>query len=59
MKLNARKMTREQERVFDLWTLLTLLAVVGAYLGTWIFLLPTIMAGGTVILMDKFDVNID
>ena len=39
MKQNARKMTQEQERAFDLWTLLTLLAVVGAYLGTWIFLL--------------------
>lgn len=39
MKLNARKMTQEQERAFDLWTLLTLLAVVGAYLGTWAFLL--------------------
>lgn len=39
MKLNNRKMTREQERAFDLWTLLTLLAVVGSYLGTWVFLL--------------------
>jgi len=32
-------MTREQEQAFDLWTLLTLLAIVGAYLGTWAFLL--------------------
>jgi len=39
MKVNERKMTREQEQAFDLWTLLTLLAVVGAYLGTWAFLL--------------------
>jgi hypothetical protein len=39
MKQRSRKMTQEQERVFDLWTLLTLLAVVGAYLGTWLFLL--------------------
>jgi hypothetical protein len=39
MKVNSRKMTQEQTRAFDLWTLLTLLAVVGAYLGTWIFLL--------------------
>ena len=39
MKLNYRKMTREQERAFDIWTLLSLLAVVGAYLGTWVFLL--------------------
>ena len=38
MKLNNRKMTPDQERAFDLWTLLTLLAVVGAYLGTWVFL---------------------
>lgn len=39
MKVNNRKMTQEQQRAFDLWTLLTLLAVVGAYLGTWTFLL--------------------
>jgi hypothetical protein len=39
MKVNSRKMTWEQEQAFDLWTLLTLLAVVGAYLGTWAFLL--------------------
>jgi hypothetical protein len=32
-------MTPEQEQAFDLWTLLTLLAVVGAYLGSWVFLL--------------------
>jgi len=32
-------MTPEQERAFDIWTLLSLLAVVGAYLGTWVFLL--------------------
>jgi hypothetical protein len=39
MKLGNRKMTREQEQAFNLWTLLTLFAVVGAYLGTWAFLL--------------------
>ena len=39
MKVSNRQMTREQEKAFDLWTLLTLLAVVGAYLGTWAFLL--------------------
>ena len=39
MKQSHRKMTQEQEKAFDLWTLLTLLAVVGAYLGTWLFLL--------------------
>lgn len=39
MNSNNRKMTPEQERAFDIWTLLSLLAVVGAYLGTWIFLL--------------------
>ena len=39
MKLDNRKMTPEQVRAFDLWTLLSLLAVVGAYLGTWVFLL--------------------
>jgi len=39
MKLNKQKMTQEQEQVFQLWTWLTLLAVVGGYLGTWLFLL--------------------
>ncbi len=39
MKSNSRKMTREQEQAFDLWTLLSLLAVIGAYLGTWALLL--------------------
>lgn len=39
MKTNERKMSREQEQAFQLWTWLTLLAVVGAYLGTWMFLL--------------------
>ena len=39
MKLDNRKMTPEQKGAFDLWTLLTLLAIVGAYLGTWVFLI--------------------
>jgi|GEM_PF-1989937 len=39
MKRNSRKMTREQHRAFDIWTSVTLLTVVGAYLGTWLILL--------------------
>ena len=39
MKANNRKMTQEQEQAFQLWTWLTMLAVVGGYLGTWLFLL--------------------
>jgi hypothetical protein len=39
MKQNSWKMKRDQGRDFELWTWLTLLAVVGAYLGTWLFLL--------------------
>lgn len=38
MKLNSWKMKRNQGRAFDLLTWLTVLAVVGAYLGTWLFL---------------------
>lgn len=39
MKRASWKMKRDQKQVFELWTWLTLLAVVGAYLGTWLFLL--------------------
>ena len=39
MKKNSQEMVQEQGRTFKLWTWMTLLAVVGAYLGTWLFLL--------------------
>lgn len=39
MNRNSRKMTREQHRAFDIWTAVTLLTVVGAYLGTWLLLI--------------------
>jgi len=39
MKLKTRNMTQEPVQPRDLWALLVLFAVVGAYLGTWIFLL--------------------
>jgi len=39
MNRNSRKMTREQHRAFDIWTSVTLLTVVGAYLGTWLLLI--------------------
>jgi len=38
MKQNGWKMQWNQGRAFKLWTWMTLLAVVGAYLGTWLFL---------------------
>ena len=46
MKQNSRKMMREQGRAFILWTWMTLLAVVGAYLATWLFLLVLEAAQG-------------
>ena len=39
MKMKRRYMTQKPERAQDLWALLVLFVVVGAYLGTWIFLL--------------------
>jgi hypothetical protein len=38
MKQNSWNMQRDQGRVFELWTWLTLLAMVGACLGAWLFL---------------------
>jgi hypothetical protein len=38
MEQNSWKMQQDQGRVFKLWTWLTLLAVAGACLGTWLFL---------------------
>ena len=39
VKQNDEKRQQEQRLVSDLWAWLTLLAVVGAYLLTWLFLL--------------------
>ena len=38
MKHKSRKMQREQQRAFELWTSVTLFTVIGAYLGTWLLL---------------------
>jgi hypothetical protein len=39
MRQKNRNMMREQGQAFKLWTWMTLLAVVGAFLVTWLFLL--------------------
>jgi len=39
MRQNDQNMKREQGRAFKLWTWMTLLAVAGAFLFTWLFLL--------------------
>jgi hypothetical protein len=39
MRKNNQHMVREQGRAFKLWTWMTLLAVAGAVLVTWLFLL--------------------
>jgi len=44
MRKNDRNMMREQRQAFKLWTWMTLLAVVGAFLVTWLFLLVLKMA---------------
>ena len=46
MKQNSRNIMREQGRAFKLWTWMTLLAVLGAYLATWLFLLVLEAAQG-------------
>jgi len=39
MKPSSEPLRRKQQLAFRLWTRLTLLAVVGAYLLSWVFLL--------------------
>ncbi|HYQ70887.1 MAG TPA: hypothetical protein VET88_03045 [Gammaproteobacteria bacterium] len=39
MKMKNRDTTQDSTRVQDLWALLVLFVVVGAYLATWIILL--------------------
>jgi hypothetical protein len=39
MEIKNRNTTQKPVRAHDLWALLVLFIVVGAYLGTWIFLL--------------------
>ena len=39
MKQNSRKMLLEQQRVFELWILVTSLTLAGVYMGTWLFML--------------------
>jgi hypothetical protein len=46
MKQNSQNMKREQARAFKLWTWMTLLSVVGAYLFTWLLLLVLEAAPG-------------
>jgi hypothetical protein len=38
MKINSQYMMRERQRAFDLLASLTLLTLVGVYLGTWLIL---------------------
>jgi F0F1-type ATP synthase assembly protein I len=38
MKISRRKKTQRYVQAVDLWSLLVLLVVVGAFVGSWIFL---------------------